>query len=79
MVHEDTAPKAHMQVLCRLLRYCAATPRRGLLLKPKGIWDGDPKYKFLVKGRLESNYATDITDHCSVTRDSVFLQKKPVA
>jgi hypothetical protein len=73
------ASEAHMQVLYRLLRYCVATPKRGLLLKPTGIWDGDPNYEFRVGSKSDSNYATDTTNRCSVTGYSVFLEDAPVA
>jgi hypothetical protein len=56
-----------------------ATPKWDLLLKPNGVWDGDPSHKFLVKGKSDSNYVTDVTNHCSVTRYSVFLEGAPVA
>jgi hypothetical protein len=74
-----TASDAHMQALYRVLKYCVATPKRGLLLKPTGIWDGDPNYEFRIEGVSDSNYATDTTNRRSVTGYSVLLEDAPVA
>jgi hypothetical protein len=74
-----TASKAHMQALHRVLRYCIDTPKRGLQLKPVGVWDGDPKYEFIVKGRSDATYASNLENRRSVTDYSVFLNEAPVA
>jgi hypothetical protein len=55
------------------------TPNRGLLLKPYGVWDGDPKYEFIIKGRSDATYASVLTNSCSITRYLVFLNGTLVA
>jgi hypothetical protein len=36
------------------------------LLKPKGVWDGNPYYGFEIGGKSDVNYATDTTNRRSV-------------
>jgi hypothetical protein len=73
------ASKAHLEALHRLLRYCVHTPNRGLLLKPEGVWDGDPKYEFVITGRSDATYASNLTNRRSITGYSVFLNGAPIA
>jgi hypothetical protein len=73
------ASKAHMQALYRVLRYCVATPKRGLLLKPKGHWDGNPNYEWTIRGRSDATYASNLENRRSVTGYSVFFEEAPVA
>jgi hypothetical protein len=72
------ASEVHMKAMQRTMRYCLATPERGLLLKPNGKWNGDPNYEFEIKGRSDANYATDPATRRSVSGSSVFLEGAPV-
>jgi hypothetical protein len=46
------ANPAHMKALNRILKYCADTPDRGLMLNPKGKWDGkDKNFLFDIRGK----------------------------
>jgi hypothetical protein len=59
--------------------YCVATPTRGLLLKPKGTWNGDQDYELEVDGYPDTNYATDVENRRSISEYSVFVCKAPVS
>jgi hypothetical protein len=72
------ASEAHLKAMHRTMKYCLATPNRGLLLKPNGKWNGDPTYEFVIGGRSDANYATDPATRRSVTGNSVFLEGAPV-
>ena len=73
------ASKAHMQALLRLLKYCVSTENRGLLLRPTRVWDGRTDFEFLVGGKSDAAYATDVSNRRSITGYSVFLEEAPVA
>ena len=65
--------------MCWCIRYVRATPDRGLLLKPSGVWDGkDKSFKFTIRGRSDSNYATDPKSRRSVTGTVVYLNDAPI-
>jgi hypothetical protein len=32
-----------------IMKHCVATPNRGLLLKPEGIWDGNKDFEFEIE------------------------------
>jgi hypothetical protein len=76
--HMKVASEAHWKAMHRVMQYCLATPNRGLLLQPNGVWDGNPDYEFHIKGRSDANYATDVADRRSVSGTSVFLEEAPV-
>ena len=61
------ANPAHMKAALRLMKYCVDTPNRGWVLKPSRKWDGkDKNFKFRIRGKSDSNYAT-----CKETRRSI--------
>ena len=71
--------KAHWEAMCLCIRYVRGTPSRGLVLKPTGIWDGkDKSFEFCVRGRSDSNYATDPESRRSVTGTVVYLNDAPI-
>eukprot|EP00957_Ditylum_brightwellii_P046122 3499286-Ditylum_brightwellii.AAC.1 len=43
----------------RVMKYCLHTPKRGLKLKPKGVWDGQRDFMFYIKDLSDSEYAKD--------------------
>jgi hypothetical protein len=72
------ANKAHEGALYQIMEYCYQTPKRGLLLKPTGIWDGINKaYQFIVRGVSDSEYAKDILTRRSVGGHTVYLNDAP--
>ena len=76
--HDPT--EAHWEAMCECIRYVRATPTRGLLLKPSGSWDGkDREFKFKIRGRSDSNYATDPDSRRSITGTVVYLNDSPIA
>jgi hypothetical protein len=72
------ATKTHIAALHRAMKYCVDTAKRGLLLKPDGIWDGTCEYLFRIKGKSDSEYAKDETRR-SVNGWAVWLCLAPVA
>ena len=54
------------------------TPNRGLILKLNEKWDGNPEFKFIVSGKVDSDYAKDPETQCSVSGYSTFLCGAPV-
>jgi len=78
--HAHTPTEAHWDAMCECIRYVRATPTRGLLLKPTGTWDGkDRSFKFKIRGRSDSNYATDPESRRSITGTVVYLNDSPIA
>ena len=65
--------------MCECIHYVRATLSRGLVLKPTGNWDGkDKSFRFKIRGRLDSNYATDLDSRRSVTGTVVYLNDAPI-
>jgi Reverse transcriptase (RNA-dependent DNA polymerase) len=62
-----------MNYVLRILKYCAETPERGLLFKPKRKWTGRD-FEFDLKGYSDSNYAANPDNHRSVMSCQVFLE-----
>lgn len=62
------------EAMYRVMRYCAETPNRGLVLKPDCYWNGkDRKFKFVVRGRADSEYAKDPLTRRSIGGITTFL------
>jgi hypothetical protein len=61
------ASKAHLTVMYRVMKYCVGTPKRGLMIEPTEIWDGDKKFEFTISGRSDSDFAKDIISCRSVS------------
>ena len=64
-----------MSLLCSGLH---TTSFRGLVLSPKRIWDGSRKFKFIIGGRSDSNYAANIDDRRSVSGVRAMLENCPI-
>ena len=77
--HCHAPSKAHWDAMTLCIRYVRGTPTRGLVLKPSGNWDGkDRNFKFVIRGRSDSNYATDPESRRSVTGTVVYLNDSPI-
>ena len=61
------------------MKYCVDTPKRGLMLKPEGKWDGSKKYQFVISSKSDSDSAKCPTTRKSATGFRVFLNGAPVA
>eukprot|EP00957_Ditylum_brightwellii_P046123 3499287-Ditylum_brightwellii.AAC.1 len=62
----------------RVMKYCLHTPKHGLKLKPKGVWDGQRDFMFHIKDLSDSEYAKDKSRR-SVNGWSVFLCEAPIS
>ena len=70
--------KNHYDAIMCIMDYCVTTPRRGLVLKPYGDWDGiSTDYEFEVMVRTDSNYAK-CPDMRNMTGSVVYLNRVPV-
>jgi hypothetical protein len=56
------------------MRYAVTTPERGVQLAPKGKWDGNPSYEFIIKGFADASYKPYQDTAISVSGSAVFLQ-----
>ena len=55
--------------MLRVMHYCVGTPERGITFAPRGEWDGDPSYKFILLGMSDLDYAK-----CRSTRNNPALE-----
>jgi hypothetical protein len=74
----DGASDAHMKAIKQLMRYCVETKDRGLVLKPDVKWNGDPEFKLVICGILDSDFVKDPETQKSVSGNSTFLCGAPV-
>jgi hypothetical protein len=73
------ANPAHEKAMQRILKYCTDTPNRGIVLKPKGLWDGkDKNFLFCIRGKGDSEHAKDQATRKSVGGHVVYLNEAPV-
>ena len=72
------ADPAHMKALMRTMKYCSATPNRGLLLKPDCKWDGNKDFQFTINARSDSEFMKDAMTRKSVGGHVVYLNGAPV-
>ena len=70
--------KTHMVAMLRVMKYCVGTATDGLLIQPKGDWDGTRDYQFEVMGKSDSEYSKD-ESRKSVNGWSTFLNESPVS
>jgi hypothetical protein len=68
----------HMKAMIRVMEYCVETKDRGLLLKPDVKWNGDPEFKLVIWGILDSDFAKDPETQKSVSGNSTFRCGAPV-
>src|SRR5688572_8716072 len=66
--------KGHMVAMLRIMRYCVGTANKGLIIKPKGSWDGSKDYKLEVTEKSDSEYTKD-ENRKSMNGWSTYLNK----
>jgi hypothetical protein len=77
--HCHCPTNAHWEAMCYCIRYVCGTSTRGLVLRPTGKWDGkDKTFKFVIRGRSDSNYAADPESRRSVTGTVVYFCDSPI-
>eukprot|EP00957_Ditylum_brightwellii_P111793 8527030-Ditylum_brightwellii.AAC.1 len=70
--------KMLQKAMKRAMKYCASTPKRGIKLALKGVWDGRRRYLFSIEGYSDSKYAKDESRR-SVNIWLVFLCEAPIS
>jgi hypothetical protein len=72
--HMHAPNEVHWKSMEHCIRYVRYTRSRCLVIKPSGAWDGkDKSFKFKIRGRSDSNYATDKETRRSITGSVVYL------
>lgn len=74
--HDPT--EAHWNDMCECINCVGSTPVMGLLLKPTGNWGKDKNFKFKIRGRSDSNYATDPESKRSIMAIAAYLNDAPI-
>jgi hypothetical protein len=75
--HMQVACGAHLKAMLRVMSYVVGSDKKGLKLKPKGVWDENMALE--IKGASDANYATDMDSRKSVSGFSVFLNEAPIS
>ena len=72
--HMHAPNEGHWKAMEHCIRYVRYTKDRNLVIKQTGSWDGkDKSFKFKIRGRSDSNYATDKETRRSITGSVVYL------
>jgi hypothetical protein len=58
-------------------KYSVDIIEQGLVLEPNRKWDGSQNYNFVISGRLNSDYAKEPKDRCSVSGYVGYLEGAP--
>jgi hypothetical protein len=74
-MHE--AMQDHFKAMLCVLKYSVDTVEQGLVLKPNRKWDGSQNRKFIISGRLDSDYAKESKDRPNVSGHMVYLEGVP--
>jgi hypothetical protein len=53
-----------------------STPNRGLTLSPSSTWDGNPSYKFKIRGAADASYKPYEDSGPSVSGFAIFLEMR---
>jgi hypothetical protein len=75
--HMHKATQDHHKAMLCVLKYSVDTVEQGLVLKPNRKWNGRQNHKFVISGRLDSDYAKEPKDRCSVLGHVVYLEGAP--
>jgi hypothetical protein len=60
------------------MKYITSTKDRGLMIQPRGRWNGRSGFKFRIHGRSDSDYAANTEDRRSISGGRTFLNEAPV-
>jgi hypothetical protein len=75
--HIHKATQDHFKAMLRILKYSLKAVEQGLVLKPNRKWDGIQSNKKVISECLDSDYAKEPKDRCSVSGHVVYLEKAP--
>jgi hypothetical protein len=75
------ANNPHMKAMKRVMTYCVNTRDYGMLINPKGEWNGkiDNNQFFEICGISDSDYAKDTATRKSVSGYVVFLNQSLIS
>ena len=75
-----SSTKKHRKYVDKIVTYVVNTPKRGWHLKQTRQWDPtDKSFQFIIRGKSDSNYGTDIETRKSVSGFVVYLEDAPVS
>jgi hypothetical protein len=69
----------HINAMHRAMRYAMSKPNRGLTLSPSSTWDGNPSYKFKIRGAADASYKPYEDSGPSVSGFAIFLEDAPIS
>ncbi len=75
--HMHEATKDHYKAMLHVLKYSVDTADQSLVLKLNRKWDGNQNHKFVICGRLDSEYANESKNSCSVSIHVVYCEGAP--
>ena len=68
----------HYKAMISCMKYITSTKDRGLMIQPRGRWNGRSGFKFRIHGRSDSDYAANTEDRRSISGGRTFLNEAPV-
>ena len=63
----------HRNAMYKVMNYVKSTKHLGNIIKPNAKWDGNQSFEFIIRGKSDSEYATDPETRRSVSGVTVFL------
>ena len=71
--HIQVGSDEHYEAMQRYMKHCVVNPDEGLVLAPKGEWDGGKDFLFRIKGMSDSDFSKNKDDRKSVSGMFTFL------
>jgi hypothetical protein len=75
--HMHEATQDHYKTMLLVLKYSLDYSDQGLVIKPNREWDDSRSHKFVIYGRLDSDYAKEPNDRRSFAGHVVYLGGEP--
>jgi hypothetical protein len=77
--YNGNGSEEHIDAMHRAMRYAIGTPKRGLVLAPTAVWDGNPNFEFTIHGTADASYKPYKDSGQSVGGHAVFLNDAPIS